>query len=169
MRTKTKRMARPLPPSPRDLSSRVSVPEVEIHVDDETFPEAPVALIEPAVRRTLESEQRTDVEVSIALLADAEIQRLNMEYLGKDRTTDVLAFALSGDDGRTVGDVYLGFDQAARQAEEVGVELAQELARLAIHGTLHVLGYDHQEGPERLESPMFQLQERLLQEVLEGS
>ena len=76
---------------------------------------------------------------------------------------------LSGDDGRTVGDVYLGFDQAARQAEEVGVELAQELARLAIHGTLHVLGYDHQEGPERLESPMFQLQERLLQEVLEGA
>jgi probable rRNA maturation factor len=137
-----------------------------IHIDEETFPDAPVALIEKAVRRTLEAEQRTDVEISIALLPDKEMRRLNTEHLGKDRTTDVLAFALSGDDEPTVGDVYLGFDQAARQAEEVGVELAQELARLAIHGTLHVLGYDHPEDSDRLESPMFQLQERLLQEVL---
>lgn len=106
------------------------------------------------------------MEISVALLADGEMQRLNAEYLGKDETTDVLAFALSKGAEPTVGDIYLGFEQASRQAAEVGVELSHELARLAIHGTLHVLGYDHPEGPERLESPMFELQERLLQEVL---
>jgi probable rRNA maturation factor len=137
-----------------------------IHIDDQTFPDAPVALIEKAVRLALDAEKRGDVEISVALLADAEMRRLNSEYLGRDHTTDVLAFALSGDDEPTVGDVYLGFDQAVRQAEEVDVPLQEELARLAIHGTLHVLGYDHPEGPERSDSPMFQLQERLLQEVL---
>jgi len=137
-----------------------------IHIDDQTFPDAPVALIEKAVRLALESERRGDVEISVALLADEEMRRLNAEYLGRDHTTDVLAFALSGDDEPTVGDVYLGFDQAVRQAEEVDVPLQEELARLAIHGTLHVLGYDHPEGPERSDSPMFQVQERLLREVL---
>ena len=140
--------------------------EAEVHVDDETFPDAPVASIEKAVRRTLEAEDRQDVEISVALLTDEDMQRLNLQYLGKDRTTDVLSFALSGDDESPLGDIYLGLDQAARQADEVGVPLAEELARLAIHGTLHVLGHDHPEGPERYESPMFQLQERLLREVL---
>jgi len=141
--------------------------DAEIHIDDETFPDAPVGLIEKAGRLTLDAEGRGDVEVSVALLPDEEMRRLNQEFLSKDTTTDVLAFALSGDDGRTLGDVYLGFDQARRQSEELAVPLREELARLAIHGTLHVLGHDHPDGQERSESPMFLLQERLLRELME--
>lgn len=158
-----------LPPSPslRDPLGGMSGSKAGIHIDGETFPDAPIGLIEKAVRRTLDVEGRGEVEVSVALLPDADMRRLNHQFLGKSRTTDVLAFALSGEDEPTVGDVYLGYEQAGRQAEELGVPLGEELARLAIHGTLHVLGHDHPEGPERAESPMFQLQERLLREVLE--
>ena len=140
-----------------------------IHVDDETFPGAPVTLIERAVRRALEAEGRGEVEISVALLPDAEMRRLNKEFLDKDHTTDVLAFTLSGAGNTTVGDVYVGYDQAVRQSAEVGVPLREELARLAIHGTLHVLGYDHPQGLDRAESPMFQLQERLLKGTLEDA
>jgi len=141
--------------------------EPEVHVDDESYPDAPVALIERAVRRALAAGGHPDIEVSVALLPDGEMSRLNREYLGKDRTTDVLAFALADDDGSTLGDVYLGYEQARRQAEELGVPFHEELARLAIHGTLHVLGHDHPEGPERADSEMFRLQERLLRELME--
>jgi probable rRNA maturation factor len=68
-----------------------------------------------------------------------------------------------------LGDIYVGYDQATRQAEEAGVPLPEELARLAIHGTLHVLGHDHPEGPERLESAMFRLQEQLVRRVMEDA
>jgi len=138
----------------------------EVHVDDESHAGAPVELIRRAVRLVLTSEGRDDVDVSVAFLDDPDMRRLNDEYLGKDRTTDVIAFALPDEDGPTLGDVYLGWEQAARQAEELGVTLDEELARLAIHGTLHVLGHDHPEGPERERSEMFVLQERLLSRLL---
>lgn len=126
---------------------------------------APTRLIEDAVRKTLASQGRPEVAVSVALLDDRDMRELNRRYLGTDASTDVLAFAL-GEGEDTVGDVYIGIDQARRQAADVGVPLGEELVRLAIHGTLHVLGYDHPEGSEREESPMFSLQERLLRELL---
>lgn len=64
-----------------------------------------------------------------------------------------------------LGDVYIGLPQAARQAREVEISLEEEVARLAIHGTLHVLGHDHPEGEDRSGSPMYELQERLLGDV----
>jgi probable rRNA maturation factor len=77
----------------------------------------------------------------------------------------VLAFTL-GEGSDVVGDVYVGVEQARRQADEFDVPLREELARLAIHGTLLVLGHDHPEGPERSSSDMFDLQERILGELL---
>jgi len=141
---------------------------VHIRVDDESYPDAPVGLVESAVRHALRAEGREDVEISVAFLPDEEMQRLNLQFLGKDRTTDVLSFSLAGGDGdgTTVGDIYVGWDEAARQAREHGVAFYEELARLAIHGTLHVLGHDHPEDAGRTESPMFRLQERLLAELL---
>ena len=129
---------------------------------------APVELLERAVLRACAAEGRGDVEVSLALLDDDGIRDLNRRYLGKDRSTDVIAFALAGgaEGEYLVGDVYLGFEQAVRQAEELGVPLDEELARLAIHGVLHVLGHDHPDGPEREHSAMFVLQERVLRELL---
>jgi len=136
---------------------------LQIEVGD--FAEAPTHLVEEAVRRARSAEGRADVEMSIALLGDADMRAMNRRYLGKDQPTDVLAFTLGGERD-TVGDVYIGVEQATRQADALGVPLAEELARLAIHGALHVLGHDHPDGQEREQSPMFRLQERLLGELL---
>ena len=141
-------------------------PEADrVLVDAGDFADAPVALIEEAVVRTLAAAGRPQLEMSVALLGDDDIRELNLRYLGKDSTTDVIAFAL-GEGSELVGDVYIGVSEALRQAEELGVSLHEELARLAIHGALHVLGHEHPKGPERERSPMFELQERLLREVL---
>jgi probable rRNA maturation factor len=134
-------------------------------VDSGEFAEVPVRLLEHAVLRTLAVEGRSGLEMSLALLGDDEMRELNRRYLGRDRLTDVIAFAL-GDGEELVGDVYIGVEQARRQAADMGVSFSEELARLAIHGTLHVLGHDHPEGDERERSPMFRLQERLLRDVL---
>lgn len=140
------------------------------HVDVQVNPgdfDVPEALIERAVRHAFRSHGATG-EVSVTFLSDEAIQALNGEYLSEDRPTDVIAFSLGGPE-RTLGDVYIGYDQAERQSAELGVVLREELVRLAIHGTLHLLGHDHPAGVERAESPMFTLQERLVRELLEGA
>jgi len=131
------------------------------------FTDAPQPLLESAVRLTLDDQGVGAAEISLTLLDDQAIGALNRQYLGKDRPTDVIAFSL-GDGPGVLGDVYLGVDQARRQAQEFGVTLEEELVRLAVHGTLHVLGHDHPAGPERTQSPMFVLQERLVHGVMAG-
>ena len=107
-------------------------------------------------------------EISVALVDDVSITLLNQRFLAREGTTDVLAFSL-GDAIDVVGDVYVGFEQASRQAAEHGITLAEELVRLAIHGTLHVLGHDHPEDEAREESPMFALQEHLVRRAMQDS
>jgi probable rRNA maturation factor len=138
---------------------------VEVWVNPGSFADTPVALLESAVRRTLDDQGVAAGEISLTLLDDEGVGALNRQYLGKDRPTDVIAFSL-GDGPEPLGDVYLGVDQARRQAEELGVAVEEELVRLAVHGTLHVLGHDHPEGDERLRSPMFVLQERLVHLIM---
>jgi probable rRNA maturation factor len=106
-------------------------------------------------------------EISLTLLDDDSIRELNRTYLGKDMPTDVLSFALHEDDDAVLGDVYVGYEQAANQAVEAGISLEEELARPSIHGTLHVLGYDHPDTEARSSSEMFVLQERLVQKLLD--
>lgn len=121
------------------------------------------APLEAAVRAVLEWEGVAEGEVSLTLLSDAAIRELNREHLSHDYPTDVLAFALWSTGEPVLGDVYVGYDQALRQAEREGVPQLEELRRLAIHGTLHVLGYDHPEGgEERAGSEMYRLQEEIL-------
>ena len=139
--------------------------DVSILVNAEGISDVAVQLIERGVRAALACEEEDAAEVSVTLLDDEEIRAMNVTYLNRDRPTDVIAFSL-GARGEVLGDVYLGFEQAARQAEELGESFETELLRLAIHGTLHVLGHDHPEGSQRLQSPMFALQERLVAEVL---
>lgn len=134
-------------------------------MDVSAFPAVDAGLLRAAVLRAVAADDGAPAEISLTLLDDAAIGELNARWLEREGPTDVIAFAL-GDGPDLVGDVYLGVEQARRQAEEHGVPLEEELARLAIHGTLHVLGHDHPEGPDRLESPMFRLQERVLEDLL---
>jgi probable rRNA maturation factor len=138
--------------------------EVDIIVNLGDFPDADAAELERAVRHTLASQGVGAAEISLTLLDDAEIRALNKSFLGHDRPTDVLAFSL-GPGPALLGDVYVGAEQARRQAAELGISLAEELVRLAVHGTLHVAGHDHPEGEERERSPMFGLQETLVREI----
>ncbi len=81
-----------------------------------------------------------DPEISLVFCDDPFIQALNAAYRGKDKPTDVLSFAQ--DDPQTLGDIVLSVPTAARQAEAAGWPLESEIALLAVHGLLHLLGYD---------------------------
>ena len=120
-----------------------------------------------AALHVVSAEGRDAGEISVTLLPDDDIRTLNREYLERDYVTDVIAFSL-GDDDTVLGDVYIGFEQARRQAAEFGAEASEELLRLVVHGVLHVLGHDHPDGDDRVESPMFERQESLLLEILTG-
>jgi probable rRNA maturation factor len=124
----------------------------------------PVQVTDTAARATLSDRGVADAELSITLLDDADMASLNREWKERDGPTDVLAFTLHGSDEPPLGDIYIGLERAVRQAAELGEPVARELARLAIHGTLHVLGWDHPEE-EREGSEMWCLQERILAEV----
>lgn len=139
--------------------------ELRIHVNVGAFTEAPASLLERAVRETVSAEGRSGGEVSLTLLGDDAVRELNRGYLGKDVPTDVISFSL-GDGDELLGDIYVGMPQARRQAEELDVALDEELVRLAIHGALHVLGYDHPDGPDREDCPMYALQEAYVKSVL---
>lgn len=104
------------------------------------------------------------------------MRRLNRRATGRRGLTDVIAYALPQPDGRLFGDVYICPAAAARVAPPVPAAppappaqraaRREELIRLAVHGTLHVLGYDHPEGPGRTRSRMWRLQERYVQKTV---
>jgi probable rRNA maturation factor len=92
-------------------------------------------------------------ELSILLVDDDEMQHLNREYLGRDRPTNVLAFAMKEGANThlhpaVLGDVVISTETAHREALQRGVTLDEEMALLLIHGILHLLGYDHDNAPE---------------------
>ncbi|HUG38990.1 MAG TPA: rRNA maturation RNase YbeY [Longimicrobiales bacterium] len=123
------------------------------------------ALVERAVRAALGDRRVGEAEVSVTLMDDEAMTALNRQWKGRDATTDVLAFALHEAGEAPLGDLYIGWQQALRQAAEVGERPARELVRLAVHGTLHVLGWDHpDEGRE--ESEMWRHQERIVDSIV---
>lgn len=83
--------------------------------------------------------------VGVALVSDRTMRRMNREFAGTDRATDVLSFPSAAPAGRgtTLGDVAIATGVARRQAREAGHGYATELRILALHGLLHLLGYDH--------------------------
>lgn len=104
-------------------------------------------------RQTLRALGRTRSELSIALVGDAEIAVLNARHRGRRGPTDVLSFSLLDGDhdayrGRLLGDVVISVDSARRQARHAHRALDAELFRLLVHGTLHLLGHDHEDPHE---------------------
>jgi len=139
--------------------------DVEVSVGEGVTSPVDPARVEAAVRHVLREEGVPVAEISVALVSDAEITTLNEDYLQHQGPTDVISFALHEEGESPLGDVYVCVDQARRQAPEFGATPADEVVRLAVHGTLHVLGYDHPEGEGRLESEMFSRQEALLRSL----
>jgi probable rRNA maturation factor len=85
--------------------------------------------------------RRAAGEVGIALVSDARMRALNRTYRKKDKATDVLSFVV--EDGESLGDIVIATGVARRQAEHAGHSYQAELRVLALHGLLHLLGYDH--------------------------
>jgi len=110
-------------------------------------------LLRDRARRVLSALEHARSELSLALVDDAEIAELNRSWRGKPGTTDVLSFSLLEGEFRAhrkalLGDVVIGVDVAARQARASHRGLDEELARLLIHGVLHLLGHDHETDDE---------------------
>lgn len=97
--------------------------------------------------RILTAAGEPTAELSIDLVGDRRMRRLNREYRGKDASTDVLAFPIREAPGPAsflLGDVVISLPTAARQATVQGHSLETEIATLLIHGVLHLCGYDHE-------------------------
>ncbi|MGQ9592935.1 MAG: rRNA maturation RNase YbeY [Anaerolineae bacterium] len=150
-----------------------------VGVEVEVFVPPPLAgKVEPAFLRRA-ARAALDVagfpgpgEMAVVLTDDAEIQALNRRYRGVDAPTDVLAFAESEPAGPFVtspegacylGEVFVSLPRAEEQAEEMGHAVEEELALLVVHGTLHLLGYDHETEEE--EAEMWALQDRALEKM----
>lgn len=133
-------------------------------------------LAEEVVALCLEREGRAggEWEVSVVFASDGFLARLNKEYRGLDGPTDVLSFALSeGEEPGSfeaegmphlLGDVVISLDAAARQAETAGKPVREEIGLLLIHGTLHLLGYDHDTALK--EAVMWKRQDEILRVYL---
>ena len=92
---------------------------------------------------------------------DTLLRRLNREYRGKDRTTDVLSFAADPDDGESLGDIAISVPMAERNARRAGHALGRELEILVLHGFLHLLGFDHETDDGQMNRLEMRLRRRL--------
>ena len=126
-------------------------------------------IIEKVVNKAFEAEDIKKASCSIIIVDNTFIHKLNKEYRGIDRVTDVISFALEDDksmvipdDIRLLGDIYICLDKAKEQAKEYGHSLERELCFLAVHGVYHLLGYDHE--TEEDAKIMFKKQEEVLME-----
>lgn len=114
----------------------------------ESFNDHPSRRIRRAeVRRTVSAvfrgEGTREALLRVIFTGDAAMRKLNAAWLGHRSTTDVISFPLERGRGAVLeGEVYVNLDQARRQARDYGVTERSEVARLVIHGTLHLLGYD---------------------------
>ena len=106
------------------------------------------------VRHILQGEGQNNAAVTIVLVDDPYIRKLNHKYRQLNRATDVLSFNLNDElesNSEEVGDVYISVDRAREQAYRYRISMENELHRLLIHGCLHLLGYDHKNSRDRKE------------------
>lgn len=140
------------------------------------------ALIRKAVSETLREEAfPRPAEISVSFVDNEEIHALNLEYREKDKPTDVLSFPMweenelkpdgvaagdidPGNDAVLLGDIVICAERAVEQAAEYGHSSEREFAFLAVHSTLHLLGYDHEASAED-EAYMNQKQEEILTKI----
>jgi probable rRNA maturation factor len=122
-------------------------------------------------RTTLRAERVRDALISITFVDAAAISRLNRAHLGHPGPTDVISFQFNRvkRSDAVIGDIYICPTVAKQNAAERKAGAREEMARLVIHGVLHVLGYDHPEDRRRESSPMWRRQEQLVRRWVRGS
>ena len=123
----------------------------------------------PALKRKKLKGRKPPYYINVSIVTPAQIQRLNRTYRGKNRPTDVLSFStldlpplpsVQSD----IGDLILCWKVIQKQAKENGVSEVEELVRMAVHGTLHLFGYDHEKSAKEAKK-MFAIQERLVERI----
>ena len=124
--------------------------------------------IKIVLNKAIEIEKLDNIEFNIILVDNSYIHKLNKEYRGIDRETDVISFALEDnevvkEEYRILGDIYISVDKAKSQAIEYSHSFKREICFLAVHGFLHLLGYDHMKKED--EEIMFGKQEEILNEA----
>lgn len=124
------------------------------------------ARIAAAGRLVLAAEGVKAALLSVTLLGPARMAAMNRRHLGHSGATDVMSFGFRDPQGAVIGDVYICPAVAAVNARRFGAGVREELLRLVVHGTLHVLGHEHPDGEARTGSPMWKRQERLLAKVM---
>jgi probable rRNA maturation factor len=152
---------------------------IDLQIDDEYLPHVDAQSLAEVVVATLDrhaAELGAVAEVTLVITGDEAVQALNRDFRGIDAPTDVLSFAaqeeredepdlalppeLAEELDRHLGDVVIAYPYAARQAQQFGNSVAAELRLLAVHGTLHLLGYDHALPAD--EEEMWAVQEAIL-------
>lgn len=137
---------------------------IDVEIDEVaiTASESEIRLVETAVDTILKREGFSDdncARVTVLLTGDMRLKQLNRDFAGNDHVTDVLSFEAEPDYGFPhteaqdfclvrLGDIAISVPQTKRQAADKGVPFEQELAMLAIHGALHLMGYDHAESED---------------------
>lgn len=130
--------------------------EVEIVLQNPNrYPEAGARRLRPWLERLTASLAEGPASLGVRFASDREVHRMNRDYRGKDKPTDVLSFPgdsdASPDGDRHLGDVLISVPTARRQAEALGHSAERELKVLLLHGLLHCLGYDHETDQGEME------------------
>lgn len=141
---------------------------IEVQLTDEQgfLSQQEEKLLVDLVQTTARFLQLKEGEVSVVMVDNEEIRKLNRLYRSKDQPTDVLSFPmhdgpLNGDEYVVLGDVVISVPKAREQAQEYGHSFERELGFLLVHGLLHLAGFTHDDEEE--ERRMFALQEEILQ------
>lgn len=159
-----------VPTMPRILRRADDIPrarKAQVHVDvSYTVRRRPISnlRVREAVAAVLRTEGVRDALISVAFVGRDAMARLNKDFLPHEGPTDVISFGLArpSKGSPVIGDIYICPRVAERNARSLRITAKEELTRLIIHGTLHILGHDHPDGDERTTSTMWKRQERIL-------
>ena len=142
----------------------------KFHVYNETDVDLKKELkcVKEVLKHAIKFEKVTNIYFSVIIVDNKTIRDINKNYRNIDKETDVISFALNDEkdenfyDVNMLGDIYISIDKALEQANAYGHSLIRELSFLAVHGFLHLLGYDHMKDED--EKIMFEKQELILDE-----
>lgn len=145
--------------------------EIDFMDETESLGQKELDFVRKILEHAAKQEKVTGSEVSVTFVTNEMIRDINREYRGKDQPTDVISFAMEemgegetaiigSQEPRMLGDIIISLDRTKEQAADFGHSFERELGFLAVHGFLHLLGYDHM--TEEDEKKMFSRQEEIL-------